>query len=540
MKQKLTIAAIALVVMLFPTVVKAQNIPHTPPDKAKYSIIGRMQYDNNSRSRYLLNAQGTGISFEYQARRLAKPTQMADLVVRFDSVRTNPERPMTFLNFWRYDEEIGEWIYDREVRQGGDQMETTMKTSIMLVIDNSKSLAEDFKRAQDAAIEYVEQLYRASNNKDIFRVGVIGFSTVQFTRVRDIAPLDANNLREITKFIRSLNMQNGTALYYSLDTALVLLERDAMNIPSNEYKESRIIAFTDGLDQASVADYRNLHSPTMYYDYLRPIMQGTQTRKKIMNKTIHSTIVVVKGGDVTASQERVMEQRAAAICDDVRKLNDMSQLVPEFKKLAEELIKSNMVLYCYIPVGAEGLVGWTFDDEDEPVAVAPTPAPTPRPDPTPQPRPSGENKFWLGVGLEGGGAFCRYREYGWWYNSFEGQDEWVLREEGSYLYPYIGVNIDAAFHLSSKFAIGASGSFMMTSNIDPGFKVGPLIKYTFNNNSALLVGAGMKMWFGDFYLNDIDLYLSLGWKFKSRWYVTANAGLYSYGLSVGYSIFDSK
>lgn len=50
-------------------------------------------------------------------------------------------------------------------------------------------------------------------------------------------------------------MQNDTAFYYSLEKALDMLENDARsNIAKDEYKESRIYAFTDGLDQASVDD----------------------------------------------------------------------------------------------------------------------------------------------------------------------------------------------------------------------------------------------------------------------------------------------
>lgn len=536
MKHKITLLAVLMAALVMPTM--AQNIPHTPPDKAKYSITGRMQYDNASSSRNLLNARGTGISFDYKVRRPAKPTAMADLVVRFDSVRTDPERPMTKLNFWRFDEELREWIYDREVRQGREQMESTMKTNIMLVIDNSGSLADDFKRAQDAAIEYVEQLYRASNNKDIFRVGVIGFSTVQFTRVRDIAPLDANNLREIVKFIRSLNMQNGTALYYSLDTALVLLERDAMSIPDSEYKESQLIAFTDGLDQASVADHRKLHSPTIFYNHLQPIMQGP-SRKRIKNKIIPSTIVIVKGGDMTASQERVMEQRAAAICDDVRKLSDMSQLVPEFKKLAEDLIKSNMVLYCYIPVGAEGLVGWTFDDEDEPVTVAPAPKPQ-----TPSnPKIPSTNKFWMGIGPEIG-AFSVY--------------------DGKEYDPYTfgGLHLDFTFPMGSKFSLGATTSLFYNFQGYGGFGIGALAKFTNSNRSAFLLGVGLKDFgysyedyyeyfdgTGYWYENVVNIpfaYVSLGWKFKSRWYLQAsvfgNMANFDmgYSLGLGYTLFGGK
>ena len=315
MKHKLTLMAVMLMALTLPAV--AQNKPRTDPDHAKYSITGTMKVENGSR--YLVGAVGKQIDFTYIPRRLAKPTAMADLVVRFDSVTTHPFHPMTNLDFWRYDEEIGEWIYDSEVRQGEQQMESTMKTNIMLVVDNSKSLGDDFKKVQDAAIEFVGQLYRESQGKDVFRVGVIGFSTVKFTRIREITTLDATKYREIVNFIRGLEMQNGTALYYSLEKALDMLKSDAQrNIKDDEYKESRIYAFTDGLDQASVDDKRQLTTPTEYYDHLRPMMKGS-SRERINNRMVSSTIVTVRGGDMTDGQERQFDQRAQAICDDVRK-----------------------------------------------------------------------------------------------------------------------------------------------------------------------------------------------------------------------------
>lgn len=508
MKHKLSIIAVFLTAMLMSSAVMAQNKSNrTDPDHAQYSIIGTMSFDKGSGKRYLNDAQGKRIQFENVTNRLASPTKAADLVVRFDSVETTHPGGMTKLDFWRYDEEVGEWIYDSEVRQGENELESTMKTNIMLVIDNSKSLKDDFKKVQDAAIEFVGQLYRESNGKDIFRVGVIGFSTVQFTKVRNITPLDPENYRGIVSFIRGLEMQNGTAFYYSLETALNMLEADAINnIGKEAYKESRIYAFTDGLDQASVDDSRDLSTPTKYFDHLKPMMIGVD-RKRIMGlsrKTVNTTIVTVRGDDMTDKQERLFDQRAQEICDKVRKLRDMSQLVAEFKQLAKDLVNSNYVLYCYIPVGASGRVGWTFAEDN--VSYKP-------------PREKQPSKFWLGLGLEGGFIEDEYGIYG-------------------------ALRIDATYPISTHFSLGLTlKTGFVADNFDPFLGGGILGKYSFQNSSAILFGAGIAASDGV----GANLYLNMGWKTKSPWYFHANiyfdadgmepSGL---GIGVGYSILGGK
>ena len=210
-----------MMALIMPAV--AQNRPRTSPDKAKYSIIGTMNYRNGHR--WLDNPVGKRIDFEYDETRPATATDKADLEVRFDFVNT--DHPMDPLDFWRYDAEVGEWIYDSEVRQADTMSVTKMQTNVMLVIDKSKSLKEDFENVQKAAIEFVNQLYTASREKGVmFRVGVIAFSTIKFTETREISALDATNYNEIVSFIRGLKMENGTALYYSLNKALNMLEKD--------------------------------------------------------------------------------------------------------------------------------------------------------------------------------------------------------------------------------------------------------------------------------------------------------------------------
>lgn len=540
MKQKRLLMAILMMAMMMPAV--AQRKQRVDPDHAKYSITGMMRYDNGVR--LLEGATGNHIKFAHVDIRPAKPTDMADLEVRFDSVRTDPYHPMDSLLFWRYDEEIEEWVHDSEVRQGVVQMESTMKTNIMLVIDNSSSLGEDFKNVQDAAIAFVQQLYNASKNKDIFRVGVIGFSTVKFTRIQEIVPLDNTNYRKIISFIRNLKMQNGTALYYSMETALNMLEKDVQNnINSDVYKESRIYAFTDGLDQASVDDSRNLTTPTKYFDHLRPMMRGA-TRKRIMGmprKIVPSTIVTVRGGDMTDGQERQFDQRANEICDNVRKLKDMSQLVGEFQQLAKDLVNSNKVLFCYIPVGASGRVGWTFaedapieEKEDAPVeeiVVAPSP----------------KGKFWMGIGPEFVSGWYPYYPY---YYDHVDWDE----------YKSLGLRLDVTIPMSRWFGLGAtySVSYQNTGSSDLLHEGGIMTKFTFVNKTALLFGAGVRWvydgsWYG--YKDIYNLYATVGLKFKLPLYIFANvysttdflsnldindAQYVGFGLGIGWSIFGGR
>lgn len=515
MKHKLTFFAVLLMTALTLSAV-AQNKQRTPPNRAKYKITGTMNYYNGHR--YLENAKGEGIYFEYENSRMARPTDTADLEVKFEYAKT--DHPGGFnvpLDFWRYDDEIGEWVYDSEVRQGHAETETRLQTNLMLVIDNSKSLGADFVKVQDAAKEFVNQLYTASREKKVtFRVGVIGFSTIKFTKIREITPLDADNYSKIISFIESLSPENGTAFYYSLDTALTMLEDDALILyRQGIFRDSRIYAFTDGLDQASINDKRGLTTPQKYFDELRPKMH-----RPICGKKVRSTIVTVKGGDMTEKQVVLFDERAQNLCDDVNKLKDMTQLMAKFRELAEELVNSNYILKCYIPEGASGLVGWTFADENY-VSCAPK-------------SPKQSVKMWLGMGLEGGLAFMPYKKYSYsgWYTGYE------LSESGSEKHPFGGVKFDLALAFSPSFALGFSGSFTFCSE-GAGYGIGALTVFTRKDNSAVLAGAGVKNVVGN-----THPYVSLGWKFRSPWYINAfaafNGGVGELGIGVGYNILDGK
>lgn len=188
----------------------------------------------------------------------------------------------------------------------------------------------------------------------------------------------------------------------------------------------------------------------------------------------------------------------------MRKLDDMTKLVTEFKELAADLVNSNFMLYCYIPEGANGLVGWTFRDEK---AVK-------------ERKPS---KFWMGVGPE--------FSYG-------------VGTGISTYYTCFGARIDMAWPISRFFSLGAnvSASFDI-DGIQPLINAGPLAKFTFSNNSALLTGLGFRYIMGD---ERGNVYVSLGWKLTSPWYfhaelyIDGNIEPCGFGVGVGYSIFGGR
>ena len=61
-----------------------------------------------------------------------------------------------------------------------------------------------------------------------------------------------DNMKEfINNFEKDEDKRKGTALYYSLDKSIEMLENDSKLIKEEDYSGSYIITFTDGLDQQS-------------------------------------------------------------------------------------------------------------------------------------------------------------------------------------------------------------------------------------------------------------------------------------------------
>ena len=89
--------------------------------------------------------------------------------------------------------------------------------------------------------------------------------------------------------------------------------------------------------------------------------------------------------------------------------------------------------------------------------------------------------------------------------------------------------------------MGLTGSIgAMGENPDWVFRIGPLAKFTFSNGAAFLAGFGFQNWA----IKDTPVYVTLGWKFKSPWYINATINgfedPFSFCIGAGYSVLGGR
>ncbi|MBO4741382.1 MAG: VWA domain-containing protein, partial [Bacteroidales bacterium] len=378
------------------------------------------------------------------------------------------------------------------------------------------------RKMKDEAKYVLRKLYNVSNKQGNIRVGLIGFNTVKYSESHTWAPipLTYNNLMLLNKKISSFKADGGTALYYSINKAAELLQKDYNeNISSSDTKfaGSAIIAFTDGHDNTSTDEKKGYSSSKEYVKYTKDHFP----KQKVNDTDISSFIVAMRGDDILSDNIwEVIQEDFRVVAKQFYPIYKIEELHGKFDEITNSLIERNTVLNLYVAKGISGRVGWTFPEEKE---KAPK-----------QPKQPG--KFWLGICAEGGTASEEYKKY---------RPNGFMYESGSKSYFFYGLGIDATLPLASWFGLGASFSLTMNTKKEDkgkisGYGVGPLMKFTFNNASALLMGAGIKK-----VVSGTNPYVMLGWKFRSPWYVkgfvTINDGsIWDAGLGVGISLFGGR
>lgn len=148
-------------------------------------------------------------------------------------------------------ESIKAYEYSTESNNWREDVEFTMeyKSSqevgvIVLVLDRSNSLGEDFQKIQQYARDFVDQTF---NTHPGVSMGIVDFST-------DVKSFPISNDKEALKnYISNMQTDRFTALYQAIDEGIDMLSRH----PS----ESKImVTFTDGRDNQSDANYYNINS----------------------------------------------------------------------------------------------------------------------------------------------------------------------------------------------------------------------------------------------------------------------------------------
>lgn len=491
MKHKFLLTLIGLAVSF--SVMAQSN--RTNPDVAKYYIKGNLSIEKGADGKTvykLSQIDNSGIYFEDpHATRIGEETSLEDVLFQFSRASTDyPGGINTPLDFWRYDNSINEWQPDVETRQGTAGVETKKSMVVMLVLDCSSSLGTDFNLVQGAANNFVRSLYEASSGSGNIKLGIVGFSKINETRVFNIRPLTSDSYYEMTSFINRLSTQNGTALYYAIDKSIAELMEDycRTSIPSTEPLSAAImVTFTDGLDQTSRNPDKNILTADNYYDDILA-KYGTKMQNKSFNGIhLRHEIRGVKGNDIISEAQLGKFRRIGESLGNFKLLDNYSSLGREFEDIAKNLIDQWRILNLYVPNSFSGRVAWTYPGE----RVKPAPPKPPREEPDYLRLPL------LGLNVGIGGGFSRPTNF-----------------------LDFSVGLDFAAAVKPKFALGAFLSYKTTFqtihqlSFGLNFMIGPQKK-------AFLLGLGCNHMFNRyhwFYINDEYRVAreAYGWDFDLR------------------------
>lgn len=361
-----------LMLLCISFVVAQQTKKRVHPNNATHYIRGNFSanMENGEAVYKLQDVKTEGITFHKAETYYGIiDTVHGDLQLTFDSARTT--YPGGFfeneLAFWFYDEEIGEWQPDIEIRQATGSFDNKKIMTIMLVLDCSSSLGKDFSKVKAGAKFFLNKLYSVSNTGNV-RIGIIGFSSLKNTNksIFEIQKLNMENYSKMLTFIDKLTMDNGTALYYAIDKSVNIMNDYANSLikeDTTNYAKSCIVTFTDGIDQTSQDVATGILNADAYYEKIKDEV----IKRSIQGTKIDNYVISVKGIDITTQNminkfDRVLSN-IATNDSNYMKIEQISELRAKFGEIADNLINSWQILNCYVPAARQGQVCWTMGEE---------------------------------------------------------------------------------------------------------------------------------------------------------------------------------
>lgn len=193
-------------------------------------------------------------------------------------------------------------------------------------------------------------------------MGVIGFYSYLNTKSIDLLVDNKNSYGSSFKsFINnSLEMKDGTSLYYAVDNAIDNLENAVL---PQELTNVSIVTFTDGLDNASIERNNKYSTKEAYRDAIKARILGT----KIGNLSINAYSVGLKGKDVVDNEAFHASLVAMASNENnAKEVSNMNEVNKTFSDIAHSLYNESrsMTLKLKIPGGADDgtKMRFTFDN----------------------------------------------------------------------------------------------------------------------------------------------------------------------------------
>ena len=373
---------------------------------------------------------------------------------------------------------------------------------------------------QGAANNFIRSLYEASQGSGNIKLGIVGFSKINETRIFNIRPLTSDSYYDMTNFINRLSTQNGTALYYAMDKSVgELMEAYCKtSIPATEPLSAAImVTFTDGLDQTSRNPDKNILTADNYYDEILAKYGTKMQNKSFSDIHLQHEIRGVKGNDIISEAQLGKFQRIGESLGNFKLLGNYSELGKEFEDIAKNLIDQWRILNLYVPNSFSGRVAWTYPSER---AKTTSTSSTPKKN----------RKAFVGLNVTLGGPMTMpdynyiqgYADFGVGASSKLGIDvSWSLFDNVA-----IGFYINAGPNLTFYDFIKYSGGYY--SNIDIGFdvKIGVLMLAGDINKRPFIIGfapcTGFNM---TNYCSYLPIELRFGRVLCKRFYITGNLNM---------------
>lgn len=170
---------------------------------------------------------------------------------------------------------------------------------------------------------------KPDTTKEGLYVGVIGFNDQIHSKTLTI--LNESTKEGMKDFINNLTMQNGTALYHAVNTAIEKIE--SVNPPQDLINVS-IVTFTDGLDLGSYELNPNYNSGSEYLNAINHKIKSTY----ISDVPISAYAIGVKGSDVTnPTTFRQNLEKLSSTPSNVYEVESMSEVGQIFSAIAQDL-----------------------------------------------------------------------------------------------------------------------------------------------------------------------------------------------------------
>lgn len=364
------------------------------------------------------------------------------------------------------------WEQDSETANAKMSNEATSDMVVMLVLDCSNSLGNNFHRVQNSAINFINILFEKCPQGNV-KIGVIAFNSMDYVNKNTlpIQSLTASSKDEITRFINELKMGSNTALYYSMDKASTMLEKYASSNYGNNSENlggTVMVSFTDGYDNASVDENLGLKGVDFENPYFKHV-NGLVHGKKINGKNLESYIIAINSDDADSRANGKFASLLKGVSskdENFMMAKDFNDVDQKFREMGESLVKRWENLVCLVPPAHDGAVCWVLGGTGSKSNSLSAPA--------------DKSTYFLGASIGLGLSFC------------QGLDNFPI---------YLGG--EAAYRINEKYMLGLY--LTLNTMVEIGF--GPMIILNTDNGNYML-GTGLN------YRTDKDY--SKGWEWDLR------------------------